>query len=80
MKAAPSPPSLDNGTLAGMTGEKVDGKLESSHVETSSIRGAVEPSVHFDKKAEKRLYRKMDIRLLPVLAILYLVAFLDRGK
>lgn len=39
-----------------------------------------EPAVHFDAKQEDRLYRKIDSRLLWILALLYLVAFLDRGK
>jgi hypothetical protein len=32
----------------------------------------------FDTKATKRLLRKMDIRLIPFLALLYLLSFLDR--
>jgi hypothetical protein len=28
---------------------------------------------------EKRLYRKIDIRLMPMLTAMYLVSFLDRG-
>jgi len=33
-----------------------------------------------DAKAEKRMYRKIDYHLMPILALLYLVAFLDRGN
>ncbi|EON63141.1 hypothetical protein W97_02368 [Coniosporium apollinis CBS 100218] len=33
---------------------------------------------HFDTNATKRLLRKMDIRLVPFLALLYLLSFLDR--
>ena len=29
---------------------------------------------------EKAVLRKMDLRLIPMLSILYLLAFLDRGK
>jgi hypothetical protein len=29
---------------------------------------------------EAKVLRKMDIRLIPVLAVLYLLCFLDRGK
>lgn len=39
-----------------------------------------EPAVHLDAKQEDRLYRKIDYKLLWILALLYLVAFLDRGK
>jgi hypothetical protein len=34
----------------------------------------------FDPKREAKLLRKMDIRLIPVLALLYLMSFLDRGN
>lgn len=34
--------------------------------------------VGFDVKATKRLLRKMDVRLIPFLALLYLLSFLDR--
>ena len=32
----------------------------------------------FDRAAERRLLRKLDLRILPVLWILYLVNFIDR--
>ncbi len=28
---------------------------------------------------ESKLWRKMDLRLLPILALIYLMAFMDRG-
>ena len=31
-----------------------------------------------DKDAERRLLRKMDIHILPILFVLYLLAFMDR--
>jgi hypothetical protein len=34
----------------------------------------------FDAKREALLLRKMDIRLIPVLSLLYLMSFLDRGN
>lgn len=34
----------------------------------------------FDKAAERRLIRKLDLRILPVLWILYLVNFIDRAN
>ena len=37
-----------------------------------------EDHASFDTKATKRLLRKMDIRLIPFLALLYLLSFLDR--
>jgi hypothetical protein len=34
----------------------------------------------FDKAAERRLIRKLDLRILPVLWVLYLVNFIDRAN
>jgi hypothetical protein len=42
----------------------------------SSTGSTLEP--HFDRTAERRLLRKLDFRILPVLWILYLVNFIDR--
>ena len=37
------------------------------------------PESSFDHAAETRLLRKLDLRILPVLWILYLVNFIDRS-
>lgn len=37
------------------------------------------PSPELTLEQEKRLYRKIDIRLMPMLTAMYLVSFLDRG-
>ncbi|PNP40200.1 hypothetical protein TGAMA5MH_07855 [Trichoderma gamsii] len=50
--------------------------LETSGVETGSDR-AVGSFVDVD---EKKVLRKMDMRLIPMLAALYLLSFLDRGN
>jgi hypothetical protein len=34
----------------------------------------------FSPEMQKRVLRKMDLRLIPMLALLYLLAFLDRGN
>ena len=34
----------------------------------------------FDAQREAKLLRKMDLRLIPLLALLYLMSFLDRGN
>lgn len=36
--------------------------------------------VHFDAKHDKKLLRRIDMRLLPTLATFYLVAFVDRSN
>lgn len=40
--------------------------------------GAQTPELGFDEKRTKKLIRKVDIVLLPFLALLYLLSFLDR--
>jgi hypothetical protein len=46
--------------------------------ETISTTSDSEPEHLFDEKATSRLVRKIDLRLLPFLALLYLLSFLDR--
>ena len=42
-----------------------------------SARETIEDA-HFDKAGERRLLTKIDFRLIPVLSVLYLLAFIDR--
>ncbi|KHO00479.1 high-affinity nicotinic acid transporter [Metarhizium album ARSEF 1941] len=42
--------------------------------------GVVAPQPSFDHVDEKKILWKMDIRLIPMLALLYLLSFLDRGN
>jgi hypothetical protein len=37
-------------------------------------------NVDFSHIDEKKVLRKMDLRLIPMLALLYLLSFLDRGN
>lgn len=46
--------------------------------ETISASSESEQEHLFDEKATARLVRKIDLRLLPFLALLYLLSFLDR--
>ncbi|KAI4673168.1 uncharacterized protein J4E78_001675 [Alternaria triticimaculans] len=51
------------------------------HVHDSPVSPAGSTSAHgFDRAAERRLIRKLDFRILPVLWILYLVNFIDRAN
>lgn len=34
----------------------------------------------FDAQTQKKLLRKIDFRLMPVLAVLYLISFMDRSN
>lgn len=71
----------------------VDEKRESdsSHIETASSGlkhddvdfggdSSLPPPPSLSPEEEKRLWRKIDRRLMPILAIMYLMSFLDRGK
>lgn len=51
-------------------------EVQSEFVE--SHRGV--PAVVFDEVETKRILRRMDLRIVPVLATLYLLAFLDRSN
>ncbi|RAO66004.1 uncharacterized protein BHQ10_002016 [Talaromyces amestolkiae] len=46
---------------------------------TSAIENGIHDPLH-SRERENKLLRKMDIRLIPMLALLYLLAFLDRGN
>jgi hypothetical protein len=54
-------------------GEKVPTDRDSN-----SAEGDID--IDFSGVDEAKTLRKMDIRLIPVLAVLYLLAFLDRGN
>lgn len=59
--------------------EKESEKL--AHVvpsETESPNGS--PASEITPQMEEKILRKMDLRLIPMLAVLYLLAFLDRGN
>ncbi|KIM57697.1 hypothetical protein SCLCIDRAFT_129929 [Scleroderma citrinum Foug A] len=42
--------------------------------------GVPSPCVVFDPKQESRLWRKVDLRLMPMIALMYLLCFMDRGN
>lgn len=37
------------------------------------------PPPMLTEEEEKKLYRKVDLRLMPILALMYLLSFMDRG-
>ncbi|OQO01552.1 hypothetical protein B0A48_12588 [Cryoendolithus antarcticus] len=57
-----------------------DEKLKQLHVEDSTVTANDRKAADFDidPVAEKKLLRKIDLRLVPVLWFLYMLAFLDR--
>ncbi|QDS70054.1 hypothetical protein FKW77_004210 [Venturia effusa] len=48
--------------------------------ETADCSSGLSDGASFDEKATKRLIRKIDLVLLPLLSILYLLSFLDRSN
>lgn len=53
-------------------------KTETDLYEANSSDGVESPIMGYDQKATKRLLRKIDLHLIPFLALLYLFSFLDR--
>jgi hypothetical protein len=53
-------------------------KNEAELYEGNSSDGVEVATAGFDPKSTKRLLRKIDMRLIPFLALLYLLSFLDR--
>jgi hypothetical protein len=43
-------------------------------------RVVVPPPATLTKEEEKKLWRKIDLKILPILTLLYLFSFLDRGE
>ncbi|KIM57699.1 hypothetical protein SCLCIDRAFT_28656 [Scleroderma citrinum Foug A] len=63
-------------SLPGREHEIAGGKPEEGH--DSSLADPL-PCVVFDPKQESRLWRKVDLRLMPMIALMYLLSFMDRG-
>jgi hypothetical protein len=59
----------------GAYAHRTDHDLSDSHESTASEAAAIQAPSTINEKA---LVRKIDLRLLPVLFVIYLAAFLDR--
>lgn len=57
-----------------------DEKRELEHGELEKNQLDLSSSIVYDSVETKRILRKIDKRLLPVLTLLYLLSFLDRGN
>lgn len=59
--------------------EHVEHPIDSKGV---AVQGAMvkQPDYHLTPEEEAKLYRKLDYHLLPMLGILYLLSFMDRGN
>ena len=54
--------------------------MEEKRNPSFSKEADMEIAITESKVTEARIIRKLDIRLIPMLAILYLMSFLDRGN
>jgi hypothetical protein len=54
-------------------------KVDVAAMETRSL-GAQEPEMLYTAEDEAKIRRKIDTRLIPALALLYLMSYLDRGN
>jgi hypothetical protein len=71
-----SPESLDKGEKA-----EFEYGLELPRGQLATLEnGAAQGVIELSKEEETRILRKVDYRLVPILAFLYLVAFVDRSN
>ena len=71
-----TPPQLSNSQFAMENSSSVE---KGAYVQDSTVSSPGSTAeVTFDPAAERKLLRKLDLRILPVLWILYLVNFIDR--
>jgi hypothetical protein len=77
----PSAPSPDPEKPAEIQDEsKDDVGITAHHTFTHHDPNWAGDDIDFSNVDEKKVRRKMDLRLLPMLALLYLLSFLDRGN
>ena len=69
-------------TIAKMDTHIADEKLKQLHVEDITVRANDRKIERYeiDPEAEKKLLRKLDLRVVPMLWFLYMLAFLDRSN
>ncbi|KAK1226954.1 hypothetical protein PQX77_010022 [Marasmius sp. AFHP31] len=65
---SPKPASIEE--------KEQDAKLETR----DSVSSSVSPPPKLTEEQEAKLWRKIDRRLMPILCLMYLMSFLDRGN
>ncbi|QSZ33625.1 hypothetical protein DSL72_005193 [Monilinia vaccinii-corymbosi] len=55
-------------------------KAEAAELESARVTPSVENGYHVDAEIEKRVVRKLDKRLIPLVMLLYLLSYLDRSN
>lgn len=71
--------SLEKGSIAVAEGVVDEKKIAPSQFDFGGD-STLPPPPELSLEEEKQLYRKIDLRLLPILSIMYLCSFLDRGQ
>ena len=66
-----------NPSMDGHVNEKLDNVSDDIDFGGEST---LPPPPVLTAEAERRLYRKIDMRLMPILALMYLLSFMDRGE
>lgn len=54
--------------------------IETVSLSDSKSESALPPPPTLTPEQEKKLYRKIDLWLMPILTLMYLASFLDRGE
>lgn len=70
--------NVDKSSLSDKNNEKGHSTVE--EVVDFGGESLLPPPPKLTPEQEKKLYRKIDLRLMPILSLMYLGAFLDRGK
>jgi len=81
--SVPSPPISDSEKPTAIQNESKDDvgiTTNTHHTFKNHDPNWAGDDVDFSNVDEKKVLRKMDLRLLPMLALLYLLSFLDRGN
>ncbi|KAI4263776.1 MAG: hypothetical protein L6R42_001084 [Xanthoria sp. 1 TBL-2021] len=71
----PAPPTNTAWEQRGLPNNELEEKCQ-----TPDVEGQVQRSHHVSSELERRVVRKLDLRVVPLLSALYLLAFLDRSN
>ncbi|KAJ7072697.1 MFS general substrate transporter [Mycena amicta] len=71
-------PSVEKGSDSQLAAKSTSGA--SDHLSDFGGESLLPPPPALTEEQERKLYRKLDIRIMPILALMYLLSFLDRGR
>ena len=63
-----------------MSSPTIDDKATIGSMNEKDTQFGVSEEIHIDPAAEKRLIRKLDLMLSPMMVLIFLVAYLDRSN